>query len=355
MRLELTSRKEFLKKYARLIAGTVIVVGIIIVFIVSLWLSQYGIVRNGTVSVTGMRDYVQEYFYEYKYLYSDPSSPWRELQITDFSNFTFFAYPSMSSISAVISTTHGAALFFDLSSKYPGEIDVSMISDPIEYYIWPQMPRNTSGLPRVVMEPGDYTLDDVVTVDHGLLHVEPGANIRCVYEDRPLNVTSNGAVEIFGTYVVQHSVFLKGSNEEEDWSKTQADIDALNEFMWDCKSAGMNTTELQRVESRYEPSMLIDRISSRMKSGVYKNNQVLFNSDYEELQKAAAGTLNDTLSKILSDYYTSQQESPPSLLDQTGSYIAQKADALVMGVLLAVLGFLATNKIKPERQKGKDN
>jgi hypothetical protein len=44
-------------------------------------------------------------------------------------------------------------------------------------------------------------------------------------------VTGDGTVEIYGTFTVEHSVFLKGSNNMEDWSKIQADIDALNEFM----------------------------------------------------------------------------------------------------------------------------
>lgn len=339
--------KGLLKRYARLVA---IGVGIIIVFVGALLFVLFNPVRNDAVSQTEIRTYAREYLYEYKYLYDDPSSPWRAgISIIHFGNFTFFAYPNFG-IDAVISTTHGTALFFD-SSNSPGETDVKVIPDPIEYYLWPQMPRNTSGFPTVLIEPGEYPLDGVVTVDHGLLYAEPGANLRCVYKDRPFNVTGTGAVEIFGTYIVEHSVVLKGSNGIEDWSKTQADIDALKEFMWDCKSAGMSDTELQTIETRYEPSMLINRIASRMKSGVYRNNAVLFNSDYEELKKAANGTMNDTLSKILSDYYTAQQETPPSLLEQIGGYLAQKSDALVMGVLITVIGVLVLNKIRSEGER----
>lgn len=348
MRVELVNWKGALKRHTRLVA---IGVGIVVVIIGSLLIVLLNPARNDTVSQTGIRDYAKEYLYEYNYLYSDPSSPWRSLNIAYFGNFTFFAYPNFG-IDAVISTTHGAALFFD-SSKSPAETDVKVIPDPIEYYLWPQMPRNTSGLGSVAIESGDYTLDGVVTVHHALMYVEPGANIRCVYKDRPLNVTNTGVVEIYGTYIVEHSLVLKGSNRVEDWSNTQAEIDALKEFMWDCKSAGMNDTELQTIETRYEPPMLIARIASRMKSGVYRNNEVLFNSDYEELKKAADGTMNDTLSNILSEYYAEIQQTSPSFWEQVGSYIAQKLDALIMGALVVLIGVFIDNRLKKAKQQGK--
>jgi hypothetical protein len=343
----LVNWKGLLKRHTRLVA---IGVGIIIVLVGALLFVLFNPAGNDTVSQAGIRDYAKEYFNEYKYLYDDPSSPLRGLNITHFGNFTFFAYPNFG-IDAVISTTHGAALFFD-SSKNPGETSVKMATDPIEYYLWSQMPRNTSGFPTVLIEPGEYPLDGVVTVDHGLLYVGPGANVRCVYKDRPFNVTGWGAVQIFGTYIVEHSLVLKGSNGVEDWSKTQADIDALKEFMWDCKSAGMSGTELQTIETRYKPSMLINRIASRMKSGVYKNDVALFSSDYGELEKAANGTMNDTLSKILSDYYTAQQETPPSLLEQVRSLIAQKIDALIMGALIALIAVFIDNRLKTTKRQG---
>jgi Fe2+ transport system protein B len=172
--------------------------------------------------------------------------------------------------------------------------------------------------------------------------------MRCVLKDRPFNVTSNGAIVIFGTYILEHSIFLKGSNGKEDWSKTQADIDALSEYIYDCKSVGMNATAIQSIETKYKPSMLLDRIASRMKSDIYKNNQALFNSDYEELRRAAADTMDDMLTKILNDYYTMQQESPQSLFEQIVNYLLQKADAIIFSVVTTfIITWLGFNRRKP--------
>ena len=133
---------------------------------------------------------------------------------TDVNNFTF-GWRNFDA-DVVISTTHGAALFFSPSEQGAPRTTVKEISDPIEYYLWPQMLRNVSGLPVIGIKPGEYLFDGVVTVHGVLIYAEPGANMRCVIKDRPLNVTSDGAVVIFGTYILEHSIFLKGSNGRED-------------------------------------------------------------------------------------------------------------------------------------------
>jgi hypothetical protein len=242
------------------------------------------LVESERVSSDGIREYVQEYFSEYKYLFDGQNVPFSDLNITDMSNFTFFLGWHGLDTTAVISTTHGASLFFNSSLQGSSIVTVKEISDPIEYYVWPQMQRNRTELPSVAIEPGDYPIDGVLNVDGALLYAEPGANLRCVRKDRPFNVTSNGAVWILGTYILEHSILLKGSNTKEDWSNTQANIDALSEFLWDCQGTKMNATSIQNIETKYKPSMLLERIAFRMKDRTYKNNHVLFNSDYEELR-----------------------------------------------------------------------
>jgi len=312
-------------------------------------------VKSERISPDEIREYVQEYFSEYKYLHDYEKVPWLDL-VTDLSkvdesNFTF-GWRNFDT-TAVISTTHGAALFFSLSEKGYSEITIKEISYPIEYYLWPQMATNIAELPSIVIKPGEYLFDGVITVNDALMYAEPGATVRCVLKDRPFNVTSTGAVIIFGTYILEHSILLKGSNAKEDWSKTQADIDALSEFIWDCKSAGMNDTSIQNIETKYKSSMLLDRIASRMKSGVYKDNQALFNSDYEELRRVAADTMNDMLTKVLNDYYALQQESPPSFFEQITNYLMQKADAMIIGVLIVVIGAWAKAQIKSKQPQTK--
>jgi hypothetical protein len=340
--------RKYFKKHAKSIAALLAVA----VFLIGFLFIQLMFVRNNRVSSDGITEYVQEYLSEYTYLYNGQNVPIFDLNITNLSNFTFFLRYQGIDTTAVISTTHGAALFFNVSEQGASKATVNETSDPIEYSVWPQMLRNMTGLPSVAIEPGDYPLDGVVTVDKALLYVEPGANLRCVLKDRPFNVTSNGAIWILGTYILEHSILLKGSNAKEDWSKTQADIDALSEFLWDCKGTGMNDTSIQNIETKYKPSMLLDRIASRMKSGAYKNNHVLFNSDYEELRRVAAGTMDDMLTKVLNDYYALQQVTPQSLFEQIGNYLLQKADAIVMSVVpTAIITWLAANRRKSKQSQ----
>jgi hypothetical protein len=311
--------------------------------------------QSESISPNELKQYVQEYFSEYKYLYERHDVPFGP-QITDLSNFTF-AWRNFDT-AAVISNTHGVALFFSASEKSSSETTIKEISYPIEYYLWPQMATNIDKLPSVAIEPGEYPIDGVITIHDALLYVEPGATMRCVLKDRPFNVTSSGAVMIFGTYILEHSILLKGSNSKEDWSRTQSDLDALSEYIWDCKSAGINTTTIQNIETKYKPSILLDRIASRMKSGIYKSNQALFNSDYEELRRVAADTMNDMLTKVLSDYYAQQQESPQSPFEQMGNYLLQKADAIIVSVATTfIITWLGVNRIKSKhpqtKKKGK--
>jgi len=334
--------REYLKRHTFIVTLTLIVF-----LLVGFLFVRLMFVESGRISPDEIKEYVDEYFSEYRHLYDSNNLPFIDLNIMDISNFTF-GWRNFDT-SAVISTAHGTALFFSPSEQGSSKITVKEISDPIEYYLWPQMLRNISGLPVIGIKPGEYLFDGVITVHGALMYAEPGASLRCVLKDRPFNVTSDGAVVIFGTYILEHSIFLKGSNAKEDWSRTQADIDALSEYLYDCKSTGVNDTAIQNIETRYKPSILLDRIASRMKSGIYKSNQALFNSDYEELRRVAADTMNGMLTKVLNDYYAMQQESSPSLFEQMASYLLQKADAIIVTVITTfVLTWLGINRRKPK-------
>jgi len=111
----------------------------------------------------------------------------------------------------------------------------------------------------------------------------------------------------------------------------------------------MNETATQNIETKYKPSMLLDRIASRMKSGVYRNNQALFNSDYEELRRVAADTMNDMLTKVLNDYYAMQQGTSPSFLEKAANYLLQKADAIIVAVITTfIITWLGISRRKPK-------
>ena len=322
-----------------------------IIVLVSIVISQIFFVEDERVTPEIMKKYVEEYFSYYKYLDDGNNVPIIELGITDLSNFTF-GFRSYDT-SVVISTSHGAALFFSLSERDHSEITFKKITNPIEYYLWPQMAKNIDALPSIGIKKGEYNLDSVVTVHDSIMYVEPGATVRCVFKDRPLNITNTGAVLFFGNYILEHSILLKGSNNREDWTNTQADLDALSEYLWDCKSTGMNDTLIQSIENKYKPSILLEKIASRMKQGDYKDNQALFNSDYEELERVSNDSINDMLTKILDDFYALQQESTPGLFEQIVNYLFTKADAIIIGVVISISSLLLGNYLTSRGKKKK--
>jgi hypothetical protein len=287
--------------------------------------------ESNVVSPKELEAYALEYQAQYTRL-SDENVGLTS-HLTDFSNFTFFEFHDYS-ITEVISSTHGAALFFDPLNK-PNRIYLEQISEPIEYYFWPEMTTDTKTLPIIRIAEGEYPLDSTISAQYGLLYVDPEATVRFTVKGKTFNFTDNAAITVFGTVIQEHSLLLKGSNNKEDWSIAQAGIDALSEFTWDLRSAGVDDYAIKNLGAKYKIPFLLSKIALRMESGEYRNNPAVFYSDYEDLKSAAAGTMNETLTNVLTDYYLKQQQRQLSFWEKANAFFVQNT----LGV--AIISFIA--------------
>jgi hypothetical protein len=297
----LLSRKRISAVFATIVIAVVI--------LNLLFLSPFLMVSS-KISDGDLRNYVQEYLTQYHNLVEVYFSQLSTVQ-GNLSNFPLYLnYPNK--IVGVISRTHGAALFFGNSQNAGNETEIKEISSPIEYYVWPSMPVNTSGLPWILVKHADsyYVLDSPIQIPYGLLYAESGANLRYTGLGHAFNVTGLGAVALFGTLIEENRMILKGSYGKKDWSVNQADLDSLSAFISDCAGV-LNDSDINSIRKTYEPSFLLSRMLSLIGSGEYRDNPWLFTQDYEQLKQAGAD--NTTLSKVQTDYMDMQEEEPPSL------------------------------------------
>jgi hypothetical protein len=252
------------------------------------------------------------------------------------SNFPLYAnYPN--EIVGSISRTHGAVLFFDYSQTAGNVTDIKEIPNPVEYYLWPSMPANTSGLPWVLIKHADtdYVLDSPVSIPYGLLYVESGANLRYVGSGRAFNITGLGAITIFGSLVEENKMILKGSNDKDEWSISQARLDSLSAFISDCKGV-LNDSDIKNIQTTYECAFLLNRILSLLSSGKYQDNPWLFTQDYEKLRNAGAN--NATLTKVETDYIEKQETRTPSLTDSIWAFFVEHVlGGMIIGTVLGGL------------------
>ena len=309
---------------------------ILVVFLTAILVQPF-FLKSERVSRKELKDYVEEYLSEYRQLI-DKNMNLMIFQ-SDLSNFTFYwHYPNK--IEGVISRTHGAGVFFNYSETEIVEIVIKEISEPIEYYLWPEMIKNTTDLPiiRIAEAATYYHLTDQVHNDCALLYVDPGANLRYTGQGKAFNISGSGAIVVFGSLIHEDRMILKGTNSKEVWSKLQARFDALDEFVWDCQGI-LNDTQIKSIEAEYKLTLLIDKIVSRIESGDYRDNPSLFTEDYKELK--AVGASNETLSKILNDYIVMQKMTPSTLIEQISdfcnTYLVPIITAIIAGTIAGIV------------------
>jgi hypothetical protein len=306
---------NYLKKHMRFIG----VIAIAFTLVAGLLVILSSFVESDTISPEELRAYALEYQAQYTRL-SDENAGLTS-HLTNLSDFAFFEFHDYS-ITGVISSTHGAALFFDPLNE-PNRFYPKQISESIEYYFWPKMTHDTKTLPIVRVAEGEYPLDSTISAQYGLLYIDPGATMRFTVKGKTFNFTDNAAIIVFGTVIQEHSLLLKGSNSKEDWSIAQAGMDALSEFTWDLKTVGVDNSTIKNLEAKYKIPFLLSKIALRMKNSEYRDNPAVFYADYEELKNAAAGTMNDTLTSVLSDYYLKQQQPELSLWERVNAFFVQ--------------------------------
>jgi len=329
----------------KLVAGTIIlIIGMLgLVFIPPL------IVTSPIVTPYELKNYLEEYLSQYVELV-DENYALLSFPQSYLSNFSFYANPP-TEIKGVISRSHGVALFFNSSDrKAKVRITIEEVWEPIEYYIWPDMPENTSDLESVLVKAGDYHLDSPVIYDYGLLYLEPGVEMRYTGEGEGLRISGEGAITVLGVLIYEDRMMLKGTNSHEDWSEIQARFDALSEFLWDCRYA-LNETQIEEIDSENRFFLLLERITLRMRNGQYLDNPDLFKGDYEELEKVC--TSNATLSKVLNDYLEMQENPPRTLIEQIFDLlfpyiIAPVIVAVILAILYGVWRWIKSPKMKIE-------
>jgi hypothetical protein len=324
---------------------------VITVVIVNLLILSPFLTISSKISDSDLRNYSQEYLTQYRSLVEVHFS---QLIFTqgNLSNFPLYlSYPNK--IVGVISRTHGAALFFDNSQTAGNETNIKEIPNPIEYYVWPFMPANTSELPWVLVKhaDSDYILDSPIQIPYGLLYVESGANLRYTGFGHAFNITGLGATAIFGSLIEENRMILKGSNDKKDWSVNQADLDSLSAFISDCTGV-LNNSDIDSIRKTYESSFLLSRILSLIGSGAYRDNPWLFTQDYERLKQAGAD--NTTLSKVQTDYMDMQEKEPLSLADNLWTFFVDHIlGGMIFGSILG--GLIVGLLLRRESKKGKAN
>lgn len=323
-------------KYAFLVSAIMIALVLSLLFIPPLFKN------DSLVSTSDLRDYIEEYLSQYLTIVNE-NQPFDGIS----SNLTFFWY-TPNEIEGVISNSHGAVVFFNYSEGITQSITVKEFSKPIEYYIYPQMSANISGLPSVRMLKGVYTLDSQVNIPYGLLYADPEAVLRYTGQGHAFNISENGAILIFGTLIEGDRMILKGSNNKEDWSTLQACFDALDQFVWDCR--GLNTTKIESIEKKYEMTFLLERISSRMETGRYRDDPSLFTQDFEKLKES--GAPNETLSAVLLQYYENQK-TPPSWLESVWNFFVQTivGQLLIVTIFGTVIATLIVKRLTNRRRR----
>jgi len=323
-------------KYAYL--GTVIIITslLLLLFVPPLFNN------NSVVSTNDLRNYIEEYLSQYVKIVNE-NQPLDGIP----NNLTFFWRPP-DEIVGVVSRSHGALVLFNYSQKNTRSITIKQFSLPIEYYIYPQMSTNISQLPSVRILKGVYTLDSQINIPNGLLYADPEAILRYTGQGHAFNISEKGAILIFGSLIEEDRMILKGSNNKEDWSKLQARFDALDEFVWDCQ--GLNATKIGNIEKQYKMTFLLERISSRMETGRYKDDPSLFTLDFKQLKEN--GAPNETLSAILSQYYESQKP-PPSWSETVWVFFIETivGQLLIVTIIGGVVVALITKKLTKSKTK----
>jgi len=323
-------------KYAFLASAIIIASVLLLLFVPPLF-------KNDSIVSTGdLRDYIEEYLSQYLKIVNE-NQPFDGIS----NNLTFF-WHTPNEIEGVVSRSHGAVVFFNYSEGKTRSITVKEFSKPIEYYIYPQMSANISELPSVRVLKGVYTLDSQINVPYGLLYADPEAILRYTGQGHAFNISESGAILIFGSLIEEDRMILKGSNNRDDWSRLQARFDALDEFVWDCQ--GLNASKIESIERQYKMTFVLERISSRMETGRYRDDPNLFTKDFEELKEN--GAPNETLSAILLQYYENQK-TPPSWLDSVWNFLAQTIEGrTILGIIIAtVVAALIINKLTKSKKK----
>ena len=124
----------------------------------------------------------------------------------------------------------------------------------------------------------------------------------------------------------------KGTNQKKDWSKSQAGLDALEHFLWDCKDK-LNEDILNEINGKYKKPLLIEKITENLNNKYYKRNQDDF---YRDLRKLEEIGISDEISyQLWSDYYELIKE--PNIWGKTINTIKNSSKEILIGIITGTI------------------
>jgi hypothetical protein len=278
---------------------------VVMVILVSAFISSFA-GPSPIVSPDQMEAYTSSYFNEYAMLYQN------NLGLL-YKNSTLFplGITVPSTVTAVISTSHGALLLFNSTKAGSFALSSKFVDNSIEFYLYPNMPslQQQASLPIVRIGNGSYPLDAPVNDSSALVVIDPGAVIRFSKAGNAFQLSGNGAIQVFGAIDYSNRMVLKGSNSPSAWTPLQAQFDALEQFLFDARGT-INTTSATQIRVNYEVPLLLTQIRERIADGTYRANPNLFTQDFNQLKQYAP---TNVLQSVETDFY-SNQASPPATL-----------------------------------------
>lgn len=277
---------------------------------------------SSAVSEEILEEYIRRYLQEYQILFETYENALGNL--TEFKFYSDYPYH----VKGVISKTHGAAIFFNSSSKE--EIEIHTIEKRIEFYVWPVMESwwNSPGEVRIIV--GD------------------GATLNFLGDaDFEIGLGGSVEVQVGGIIIYENRMILKGSNGEKDWTPQAALLEATNGFLSIARNTALTEAEFKQIEGFSLLKAKAEQIESNVESGMYKDNWRLRWKDEAEFWQIAEkyGVKEELSQRILQEIVEPYLKPEPNIILEYAKWAAILIFAPVMvGLIVAWL----TGKWKPK-------
>jgi len=261
--------------------------------------------ENERVNNEDLKNYVEAYLRKYKEVVEDNLSLVHDIK------HVFFKYNNYpKAVYGVISKNHGAAIVLKYDATEKNLWNITLIDKPIEYYFWPNMSSDLSSLKIIKIASSDspYVLNSQISIKNfALILVSEGASLYYMGEEEtPFRIEGPGAVTILGEVSSKSGLIIKGSNSKQMWSTSQAGLDALKHFFWDCGDR-LNETVRHQIEIKHKLPLLLEKINENLNSKYYKGHPEDFYNDLQELERLG---LSEEMKTLLWNKYSELTREP---------------------------------------------
>jgi len=303
---------------------------IIFIFIVLLGNTIIISKANRTITKNELTNYINAYFRKYNEIVEDYFNYVHDI------DYVFYRYNTQPKlIEGYISKNHGAAIVYDFDGQDKSIINIKYIDKSIESYMWPKIYENDYELKiiKILKNSDPYILDKTIEIKNsGLLLVEKGAKLLYVGKGEIFNIVGKGSIQIFGTLIYRNKMILKGSNNKNDWSMSQAGLDAVEHFLWDCKSK-LNEEIINEINIKYKKPLLLERITENINNKFYKNNKNEFYEDLAELEQI--GISEEISFHLWNEYKALFKE--PTIWGKFCETIKTSTNSIILGIITGIL------------------